>query len=1149
MPNELQDIRTFPQLVAYLRDEMHWPISGDHFEKLTFDFTPEELGIDMKNAAKVKEIKQLRPFSANQPWGIFFVNFEPKQLPVVALRRILGSLALKQRASANESDRKAWSQDDLLFVSNYGEGEERKICLAHFAQSDKKKDLPVLKVLGWDNLDTPLHLDHVADVLTEKLTWPSDGDDVDHWRSQWRSAFTLEHRETIKTSKQLAIALAELARNIRDRINTVLRIESEDGRVTKLMSAFKEALVDDLDEDGFADMYAQTIAYGLLSARIANPKGDTADGVAAAMPVTNPFLKELLETFLHTGGRDTKNKKGIRLDFDELGVGDVVELLDAANMEEVVLDFGDKNPQEDPVIHFYELFLKEYDPKMRMARGVFYTPRPVVSFIVRSVDELLRTEFDLEDGLADTTTWGEMCKRIKNLEIPDGATPEQVFVQILDPATGTGTFLVEVIDLIHKTMTEKWKAAGHGKKKIIELWNEYVPEHLLPRLHGYELMMAPYAIAHMKIGLKLYETGYCFESNERARVYLTNTLEPAQDFSGTLAFAIPALAHEAEAVNSIKQDQRFTVVIGNPPYLAEAGRGGRWIADLMRGKTSQKHDSVSSYFEINGATIGEKNPKWLNDEYVKFIRFSQYLLEQAGAGLLGFISNNGYLDNPTFRGMRESLINSFNSIIIHDLHGSTGKKEVSLDGTKDENVFAIKQGVGIGFFIKTDHSRDKTTEVYSSDWFGLRTEKYSRMLGISIPRTEMTRVLPTLPFLMYVPQDKSLADEYAKGFRLSEIFIIGSGGIATGRDAFSIRWNSDELWEVLNDFISLPVENARIKYKLRNDVRDWKVHLAQNDVRETGPDRDKIVEIMYRPFDKRVTYYTGKSCGFLCMPRSKVMKHFIKGENIGMSVARSVRGAPWRDALVSNTLIEFGYVATRPGNSAPLFPLYTYEDESLLPSSKCHNFAESFLQAFKASLNKQNCVLDAFHYIYAQLYSQKYRDRYSEFLKFDFPHIFLTYNKSLSQRLCQLGADLTALHLLDEAYPSASWQRAESDSKSPLLQKVVAFDSNGAQQVDRGYPKYENGKVYINPTAWFDGVPVDVWEFYIGSYQVCHKWLKERCAKKGKPAHILTESEISQYQKIVVALSETIRIMGEIDEVIEEHGGWPDAFATNTENE
>ena len=527
----LAGIRRFDQLVVYLRNELGWPIDSDDFEELTFTYTSDELGIDPKNAAKITELRRLRPLVPNQPWGIFFVRFEPKRLPVVALRRILGQVVFRSRRSSNTSDRQAWAADDLLFVSNYGGADERRIALAHFSKPLHQRHLPTLKVLGWDNLDTPLHLDAVARELSDHLTWPDDEGDLDAWRNRWRAAFTLRHREVITTSKQLSERLAALARGIRDRTKTALAIEAETGPLTKLMRAFQTALVHDLDEAGFADMYAQTIAYGLLSARITDPARRAAHDLAAHMR-TNPFLRELMKTFLQVGGQ-RGNATTREIDFDELGVSEVVELLDNANMEAVVRDFGDRNPQEDPVIHFYEHFLSAYDKKQKVSRGVFYTPRPVVSYIVRSIHELLRREFGLRDGLADASTWADITKRHEDLRIPDGTPPDQPFVQILDPAAGTGTFLVAVIDLVYETMVQKWKTEGHSENKIPGLWNQYVPKSLLPRLYGYELQMAPYAIAHLKIGLKLYEKGYRFRSTERAQVFLTHALEPPRRRPGT----------------------------------------------------------------------------------------------------------------------------------------------------------------------------------------------------------------------------------------------------------------------------------------------------------------------------------------------------------------------------------------------------------------------------------------------------------------------------------------------------------------------------------------------------------------------------------------------------------------------------------------
>ena len=861
----LARIKRFDQLIAYLRDEMSWPIGGGDFDELTFEYTPDELCIDVNSAAKIQEIKRLRPLAPNQPWGIFFVKFEPKKLPVVVLRRILGQVVVKKRASANSSERQAWAAEDLLFVSNFGEGNARQISFAHFATPKNGRDLPTLKVLGWDNLDTALHLDAVAKELTEHLAWPKNDGDANAWREQWRAAFTLRHHEVINTSRELSGRLAELARTIRDRIKTAIAIETQRGPLNKLMKAFQAALVHDLDADGFADMYAQTIAYGLLSARIADPQKKTVDDFASHMR-TNPFLRDLMETFLQVGGRRGK-AGGSGIDFDELGVSEVVELLDDANMEAVIRDFGDRNPREDPVIHFYELFLKEYDAEKRMQRGVFYTPRPVVSYIVRSVDELLRTEFGLADGLADTTTWGEMARRHADLKIPEDISPDQDFVQILDPATGTGTFLVETIDLIHKTLVAKWEAQGHGEKKIDALWNEYVPKHLLPRLHGYELLMAPYAIAHLKIGLKLYETGYRFGSNERARVYLTNALEQAREFSqGAFDFSIPALADEALAVNEVKRAARFTAVIGNPPYSGHSANKGDWIRELLRGSAGTRR--VENYFEVDGGPLNERNPKWLNDDYVKFIRLAHWQIERTGQGVLGFITNHSYLDNPTFRGMRESLTATFPRAHLLDLHGNAKKKERAPDGGKDENIFDIQQGVAVGLFTCSPSGTAPIRPAYKhADVWGVREQaggagKYDRLVASDAASTVWQALYPKPPQRLFVPRDDALHEEYEAGAPISDIFPVNSVGIVTARDKLAIQWTAEDMERIAEDFAARGTEAARTFYDLGKDARDWQVQLAQKDVRR----RDgRIIPVLYRPFDRRFTYYTGKSRGFICM--------------------------------------------------------------------------------------------------------------------------------------------------------------------------------------------------------------------------------------------------------------------------------------------
>jgi len=1122
----LRDIRTFPSLIKYLRYELDWPIQTDDFEDLTFDYTPEELGIDSANAVKIHDIKRLRPLATNQPWGIFFVKFEPKRLPVVALRRILSRVVVKKRASANSAERTSWEMNDLLFISNYGEGEERKISLAHFSQDEAKNDLPTLKVLGWDNLDTALHLDRVYDNVSS-LTWPDDEDDSDAWRREWRSAFTLRHREVITTSKTLAVKLAELARDIRTRIRTVLSIETQNGPVTKIMKAFQEALIHDLDEDSFADMYAQTIAYGLLSARITHPTSASADSFAEQIPITNPFLKELLETFLNAGGRNENRGAGGGIDFDEMGVAEVVELLDDANMEAVVIDFGDRNPEEDPVIHFYELFLKEYDAKKRMDRGVFYTPRPVVSFIVRSVDELLREEFNLSDGLADTTTWGEMVKRNSELKIPKYTKAEDAFVQILDPATGTGTFLVEVIDVIYNTMTDRWRKEGRMELELNGLWNDYVPQHLLPRLHGYELLMAPYAIAHMKIGLKLYETGYRFESDERARVYLTNALEPAQDFSGTLAFAIPALAHEAEAVNKIKQEQPFTVVIGNPPYARHSSNPSK----SSDGEYTFIGRLIEDYRFGCPELYKPAQAKYLQDDYVKFIRFAEWCIAQANHGVLGFITNHGFLDNPTFRGMRQHLKANFSRLELLDLHGNTKKKEVTSHGGIDENVFDIQQGVSITCGVMLAQERESVT-VQKSDAWGSRADKYAFLSGSSSVGSNWEKLPSFSPLHLFTAQNEGIRHEYEFFPTLPQLFSINGDpapGVVTTHDQFAIAFTEDEIIRNVESLLQTETEDeARSLFRLCTQDQ-WNYEDAKNELR-SGEWRNEVGRILYRPFDVRWTVYHRRVA---VHRRERVSRHMRAIENVALISARANRSPSMDHFFCSRFPSE-----TKCGEStiqSCIMPLYLVRDHGYQKlvfddnNQPICNISDDMLRRLSSVLdNFENPDPElGFNYVYAVLHSPTYRSRYAEFLKLEFPRVPLPSSQDLFEALSQSGRSLVNLHLME----------------SPKLGVIITYAvGTGDFQVEK--VSYSDETVWIDKakTRGFKGVPEEVWNFHIGGYQVCHKWLKDRGPKKGNPGRILTDEDIKHYQKIVVALNETIRIMKEIDEVIEEHGGWPDAF-------
>lgn len=1097
---QLQHVLTIDDLVRYLEDELGWPLQGYELDELTFEYTPAELGLKEADAAKIKSIYQLRPILANQPWGIFFVEFERKKLPIVVLRRILSHLVVRKRASANQAHRAAWNANDLLFISAYGDADTatREIAFAHFHQ--EAGDLPTLRVLGWDGNDTALKLAHVAETLRARLGWPAAPADAAAWRTAWAGAFRHRPGHVIATADTLADALAVLARRIRLAALTLLAHETEQGALRCLHKAFQSTLIHDLSEADFADTYAQTITYGLLTAAISRTEMSegrfgtalTAGDITAMVPITNPFLREMLQTFLKAGGQ----KGGIN--FDELGVQDVVELLrgEETDLPAILMDFGNKTQGEDPVIHFYEHFLAAYDKQLKIERGVFYTPKPVVSYIVRSVDELLRSEFGLADGLASTVTWGEMTQRTEGLTAPEGTSADSPFVTILDPATGTATFLVEAIELIHRTMTDKWRREGLGEAQRLAKWNEYVPAHLLPRLYGYELLMAPYAIAHMKIGLKLHETGYRFGSDERVHVYLTNALEPADDEQQRLDGILPALAHEAQAVNAVKRTARFTVVTGNPPYAGVSSN----MSDSIVGM-------VEPYKFIDGISLGERKI-WTQDDYKKFIRFAQLAILKTGIGLTGLVTNHGFLSEPTSRGMRHNLLSSFSRIAVLDLHGSLKKREVCPDGSPDKNVFDIEPGVAISFFRRVVGNSNQQNVLHSDLW-GLRVEKYKVLLGESIHTLDWSEISPSGDFYLYVPQDATTKEEFANFLSITNVFEIGSNGIQTSRDDVVYGFELSETQRKIAEFhlpeTTFPTAKLREKYwsgkKVANylpgDTRGWHVPHAREQLRKDRIWESRFRKTLYRPFDQRALFYASYMIDW---PRFEVMSQMLH-PNLALCVGRAGSAADnqeWNIVFVSDSLVDMN-LFYRGGNVA--FPLRIEAISGSLEFEKGPrpNFQTSFLRELFDSLDIAQASNNVFEhplpedilcYIYALLHSPTYRTRYAEFLKIDFPRIPLPGSRTLFDNLARLGGELVVLHLVefalaDEADAPAGW---------PRYARLAHF--RGGDRTVATFPAADKawraGRVAINASSGFDGVPEAVWNFHVGGYQVCHKWLKDR---------------------------------------------------------
>jgi predicted helicase len=699
--------------------------------------------------------------------------------------------------------------------------------------------------------------------------------------------FIAQQPQTITSPKDLAERMAGKANLIKDVLGKTLREDDElQTELAAQFQAFKENLIHDITPEDFADIYAETIAYGMFAARLHDTTLDTFSRQEALelLPKSNPFLRSL---FGYVAGYDLDERIVWIID-------DLARVFQACDVAKIMEGFGKLTGQQDPFLHFYETFLAAYNPAKRKARGVWYTPEPVVNFIVRAVDDVLQTEFGLPDGLADTSKvtldWdtGQTDKKGKPVTIKK----EVHRVQILDPATGTGTFLAEVIKQIAPKVQDIAPA----------MWSKYIEDDLIPRLHGFELLMASYAMCHMKLDMILTELGYKPTGNPpRLSVYLTNSLEEGEPANQTLPFT-QWLSREAKGANTIKRDMPIMCVIGNPPYSGISQNMGGWITNL-----------IEDYKYVDGQHFGERK-HWLQDDYVKFIRLSESLIEKNGEGILGFITNHGYLDNPTFRGMRWHLLNSFDHIHVLDLHGNVKKKEVTPEGKPDKNVFDIQQGVAIIIAVKTGQKKTGLAEVWHGDLWGARDGKYASLEAGRVGAPLMNRIETNSPQFAFVPRDNTLEALYSDGFVLSDFFPTNGVGIVTARDSLSIDEDKEQLWSRVSDFRQITSEEARQKYNLRKDVQSWKVAWAQKDVVENF-DRSFLKPVCYRPFDMRWIYYTGVSGGFICRPSARIMRN-LEQENYSLLVKRQSKQAfsyPFVvSGLAESCVFESAYVS-HPG--------------------------------------------------------------------------------------------------------------------------------------------------------------------------------------------------------------------------------------------
>ncbi|MEO8146050.1 MAG: type ISP restriction/modification enzyme [Bacteroidia bacterium] len=888
--------------------------------------------------------------------------------------------------------------------------------------------------------------------------------------------FLSQAPKEIADAKKLAEELAIRAKLLKDFLLDELKRQQEekaDGRLFQLYETFRAFVFHELTISEFADAFAQNLVYGLFLAKL-NADTQTVNLYNAKkfIPASFDLIRELVNFLDELDNEEYRETKWI--------VEEVLTIMNNLDLRAIQdsLSFTKRRKDannftiKDPYVYFYENFLAAYDKKLRAAKGVYYTPPPVVNFIVRAIDDILINTFKIKEGLAD-----------KNK------------VTVLDFATGTGTFLVEMLQQMFEKLPK-----DSGKKDLI------IKEHVLKNIFGFEYLIAPYTIAHLKLSQFLKDNGYILKAKERLQVYLTNTLEPIP--AQIKIPLLPALTEESKQAQKIK-DKPILVITGNPPYSVNSKNNGSWIKS-----------KIEDYKIVDGVKFKERNPKGLQDDYVKFIRFAQDKMEIVEEGVIGIITNHSFLDNPTFRGMRQSLLNSFNQIFIIDLHGNSDKQEVSPDGTKDENVFDIKTGVCISILIKKKGLEQK---IMHSDFWGLRNHKYHLALSENLFGIEKTTIIPQSPFYLFKPQNNLLFDTYSKWFSVKEIFRISQEGIKTHRDHFVIDMHKAALEERLKIFINKKYSESEIEEKLGlKSNREWNLSDSRVKLNKTNYSEieKSIINIQYRPFDYR------KIClrkELVDWPRETTMQHMMK-ENISICVPRQVFSNGFRHAIVSKFVTDINLL--QQANGQQHFPLFLYlKQEGILKEppvqygnrtieddfEKIENFTSDFRRYIDKYYNHHFFPKEIFSYIYAILHSPTYRSKYAEFLKIDFPRIPFTDDKKIFTQLSDLGTELINVHLFKEGI------RFDES-----LGNYCAKDFHTVEKLAYKQEK-KKGRLWINAKSYFDNVPEEIYHFYIGGYQVVDKFLKDR---KGRN---LSFDESTQVENIIRAIDFTIKQMKKID--------------------
>ncbi|GAA7254257.1 DNA methyltransferase [Helicobacter pylori] len=937
--------------------------------------------------------------------------------------------------------------------------------------------------VGKDENNAPLIKKEISVASLDELSKPqkpnpqTERDLIELFKSFFNHEAAL-----ITNAKDFATHLSAPTKYLKDALITY----QKDTQVSSIFKNFKEYLYEELSFEDFSDAFAQTLTYSLFIAKLNHPfEKINLDNVRSSIPKNFAVIREMAD-FL---------KKLDAIKEIQWLLNEILNLINHVDMDSIIKDLND---DKDPYLHFYETFLSAYDPKLREKKGVYYTPDSVVKFIINALDSLLKTRFkDAPLGLKSAL--------------------DNENIKLLDFATGTGTFLLEAF---RKALeTRKTSDGGTSTKE-----DKY--QNLLKQFYGFEYLIAPYAIAHLNLSQAFKEEfKKPLKENDALKIILTNTLIQPSEIVAYRGLS-PIFEKELSNAQEIKKNEKILIITGNPPYSGASSNEGlfEWevkatygiepefqtietkknvkltdeIQTLLNNIQTQKESgSKNALKELKKLHSKyklqkEKNPKWLLDDYVKFMRFAQNKIESLGHGLFGFISNNAFLDNPTFRGLRRSLLECYDELYILNLHGNARKKEETPQGTKDENVFNIMQGVSINLFVKKAQTTKQ--KIYYYDVYGERAEKYAFLAQNDLNSIEWLELAPRAPFYLLLPLKTPLLDEYEQGFSVQEMFQVGGTGICSKRDHVVFHKDKESLLKLLKDFSTLEPSELRGKYNIGDDSRDWRLNNAIREV-ETNIKRleEYIVLCQYRPFDYRWTYYTPNSRTFLAYPVYDVFKHMLPPptnpktpnqtrKNVALITSRRFcQSQKSGVGFVSNKISDLR-TWTCPGMEGGDYvnPLY-YNP----------NYTENFTPKFRSFIDKHYShhfePLEVLGYIYALLYSPNYRKRYEDFLKADYPKILFTNNKDLFRALSLLGIELIGLHVLNQESLNHSFEKLkdatigesyykEAHERNPIIKKPL---HNEPEQ-----------RLYINHSAYFSGVSEEIYNYMIGGYGVLDKYLK-----------------------------------------------------------